>query len=287
MKKADKEKREKEQKNWVPLLHVKDALQQMHEVPDSVQMHSPTYRLAYIDQEFMMRPELRSQRIGLEFLKPEIVLQEYNIQSTIVLFGGARIPESGQAAWSAKNETQKKNLHAMSHYYDEAREFARLCSCYSATTQYREFVVITGGGPGVMEAGNRGAADVGAPTVGLNVVLPHEQMPNSYVTPHLCFNFHYLGMRKMHFLMRAKALAIFPGGFGTLDELFETLTLMQTGRMKQVPILMFGKEFWNNVINFDYLSAQGTISPDDLTLMTFVNTAAEAFEEIRSFYKLP
>ncbi|WP_208437204.1 LOG family protein [Bartonella taylorii] len=287
MKKGYKEKRGKEQKNWAPLLHVKDALQQVYEVPDSAQMHSPTYRLAYIDQEFMMRPELRSQRIGLEFLKPEIVLQGYNIQSTIVLFGGARIPESGQAAWAAKNETQKKNLHAMSHYYDEAREFARLCSRYSATTEYREFVVVTGGGPGVMEAGNRGAADVGAPTIGLNVVLPHEQMPNSYVTPHLCFNFHYLGMRKMHFLMRAKALAVFPGGFGTLDELFETLTLMQTGRMKQVPILMFGKEFWDNVINFDYLSAQGTISPADLTLMTFVDTAAEAFEEIRSFYKLP
>ncbi|WP_208432399.1 LOG family protein [Bartonella taylorii] len=287
MKKGYKEKREKEQKNWAPLLHVKDALQQVHEVPDSAQMHSPTYRLAYIDQEFMMRPELRSQRIGLEFLKPEIVLQEYNIQSTVVLFGGARIPESGQAAWAAKNGTQKKNLHAMSHYYDEAREFARLCSCYSATTEYREFVVVTGGGPGVMEAGNRGATDVDAPTIGLNVVLPHEQMPNSYVTPHLCFNFHYLGMRKMHFLMRAKALAVFPGGFGTLDELFETLTLMQTGRMKQVPILMFGKEFWDNVINFDYLSAQGTISPADLKLMTFVNTAAEAFEEIRSFYKLP
>ncbi|UNE54303.1 LOG family protein [Bartonella machadoae] len=286
MKKGYKEKRKEEKNSYCSFFHVKDALQQGHKVSNSAQICSPAYRLAYLDQEFMMRPELRSQRIGLEFLKPEIALQECDIQSTVVLFGGARIPEPGQEAWAAKNDIQKKNLHAMSHYYNEAREFARLCSCYSATTEYREFVVVTGGGPGVMEAGNRGAFDVGAPTIGLNVLLPHEQSPNPYVTPHLCFNFHYLGMRKMHFLMRAKALAIFPGGFGTLDELFETLTLMQTGRMKKVPILLFGKEFWNNVINFDYLSAQGTISPSDLTLITFVDTAAEAFEQIRVFYKL-
>ncbi|WP_375639506.1 LOG family protein [Bartonella sp. MM55XZML] len=286
MKKSCKEKRKREQENWTPLLHTKDALQQIHKVSNSAQVRSSTYRLAYIDQDFMMRPELRSQRISLEFLKPEITLKEYDIQSTVVLFGGARIPEPGQAAWAAKNEIQKKNLHAMSHYYDEAREFARLCSLYSATTQYREFVVVTGGGPGIMEAGNRGACDVGAPTIGLNIILPHEQEPNSYVSPHLCFNFHYLGMRKMHFLVRAKALAIFPGGFGTLDELFETLTLVQTGRMKQVPILLFGKEFWSNTVNFEYLSAQGTISPTDINFVKFVNTAAEAFEEIRSFYKL-
>ncbi|ATP11722.1 3-isopropylmalate dehydrogenase [Bartonella henselae] len=287
MKKDYTEKTEEEQKHWTPLLQAKDSLQQVKKFSNSAQMRSPTYRLAYIDQEFMMRPELRSQRIGLEFLKPEMTLQECDIQSTVVLFGGARIPKPGKEAWAAKNETQKKNLHAMSHYYDEAREFARLCSCYSATTEYREFVVVTGGGPGIMEAGSRGAVDVGAPTVGLNVVLPHEQEPNSYVTPHLCFNFHYLGIRKMHFLMRAKALAIFPGGFGTLDELFETLTLIQTGRMKRVPILLFGKEFWDNVINFDYLSAQGTISPSDVDLVKFVDAAAQAFEEIRCFYKLP
>lgn len=234
----------------------------------------------------MMRSELRSQRIGLEFLKPEIALQECGIKSTVVLFGGARIPEPGQTAWASKNEMQENNLRIMSRYYDEAREFARLCSCYSATTEYSEFVVITGGGPGIMEAGNRGATDVGAPTIGLNVVLPHEQVPNIYVTPNLCFNFSYLGIRKMHFLMRAKALAIFPGGFGTLDELFEVLTLMQTERIKRVPILMFGEQFWKNVINFEYLAEQGTISPLDTTLMTFVHTAAEAFEVIRSFYEL-
>ncbi|WP_455478846.1 LOG family protein [Bartonella sp. B10] len=276
----------KEKKSEGSCFHKSEAIQQVYKVSNVSQVHSPTYRLAYIDQDFMMRSELRSQRIGLEFLKPEIILKENGIQSTVVLFGGARIPEPGKEAWAAKNETQKKNLHAMSHYYSEAREFARLCSCYSATTEYREFVVVTGGGPGVMEAGNRGAVDVGAPTIGLNVVLPHEQAPNPYVTPHLCFNFHYLGMRKMHFLMRAKALAIFPGGFGTLDELFEALTLIQTGRMKRVPIFMFGEEFWSKVINFEYLSAQGTISPSDLSLMIFVNTAAEAFENIRSFYRL-
>ncbi|MBX4335337.1 LOG family protein [Bartonella raoultii] len=287
MKKGYKVKKEEEQKNWTPFFQVKDTLKQGYKVSDSAQIHSSAYRLAYMDQEFMMRPELRSQRIGLEFLKPEIILKEYDIQSTVVLFGGARIPESGQVAWAAKNEIQKKNLQAMSPYYDMAREFARLCSCYSATTEYREFVVVTGGGPGIMEAGNRGACDVGAPTIGLNIILPHEQEPNSYVTPHLCFNFHYLGMRKMHFLMRAKALAVFPGGFGTLDELFEALTLMQTERIKQIPILLFGKEFWNNAINFEHLSAQGTISPSDIDLIKFVNTAAEAFEEIRSFYGLP
>ncbi|EJF85093.1 TIGR00730 family protein [Cardidatus Bartonella washoeensis 085-0475] len=286
MRKAIEKKMKEEKKSWCSFLHAKKAIQKIYESSDRPQVFSPTYRLAYIDQDFMMRPELRSQRIGLEFLKPEIALQECNIQSTVVLFGGARIPEAGQTAWAAKDETQKKNLHAMSHYYDKARKFARLCSRYSATTEYREFVVVTGGGPGIMEAGNRGAADIGAPTIGLNVVLPHEQKPNPYVTPHLCFNFHYLGLRKMHFLVRAKALAIFPGGFGTLDELFETLTLMQTGRMKKVPILMFGKEFWNNVVNFDYLSAQGMISRSDMDLVTFVDTAAEAFEHIRVFYKL-
>ncbi|WP_336293710.1 LOG family protein [Bartonella sp. CB169] len=285
MKKDYKAKIKGEKENHLMPSLQKDALQQTHKASDSAQMRSSTYCLAYIDQEFMMRPELRSQRIGLEFLKPEITLQECDIQSTVVLFGGARIPKSGQDAWAAKNETQKKNLRAMSHYYDEAREFARLCSNYSATTEYREFVVVTGGGPGIMEAGNCGAVDVGAPTIGLNVVLPHEQEPNPYVTPHLCFNFHYLMIRKMHFLMRAKAFAVFPGGFGTLDELFETLTLMQTRRVEPVPILLFGKEFWDNAINFNYLSAQGTISPSDVDLVKFVNTAAEAFEEIRSFYK--
>ncbi|WP_102829892.1 LOG family protein [Bartonella bovis] len=276
----------REEKNNILSSSEKEVRRQVDTISERHRRCSLTHHLAYMDQEFIMRPELRPQRLGLEFLKPEIVFQECGIQSTVVLFGGARIPEPGQEAWAAKNQQQKKNLQDMSHYYDEAREFARLCSRYSATTKYREFVVATGGGLGVMEAGNRGADDVGAPTIGLNVILPHEQWPNAYVTPHLCFNFHYLTIRKMHFLIRAKALAVFPGGFGTLDELFEALTLMQTGRMKQVPILIFGKEFWNNVINFDYLSSQGMISSSDVDLLTFVNTAEQAFEVIRSFYKL-
>ncbi|WP_019223140.1 LOG family protein [Bartonella rattaustraliani] len=286
MKKGCKEEIKREKKNLTLSAHADDPIQQGHEISDTEQRYSSAYRLAYLDKDFIMRPELRSQRIGLELLKPDITLQECDIHSTVVLFGGARIPEPGHAAWAAKNEMQQKSLRALSHYYDEAREFSRLCSLYSAISKYREFVVVTGGGPGIMEAGNRGAVDVGAPTIGLNVILPHEQRPNSYVTPHLCFNFHYLAVRKMHFLMRAKALAIFPGGFGTLDELFEALALIQTGRMKHIPVLLFGKEFWENVINFDYLAAQGTISPSDVKLIKFVDTAAEAFAEICSFYGL-
>ena len=152
------------------------------------------------------------------------------------------MPEPGGEAWAAKNEVQKKNLEANSRFYEEARKFARLCSQHSAASYYREFVVVTGGGPGVMEAGNRGADDVGAPSIGFNIVLPHEQAPNPYVTPELCFNFHYFAIRKMHFVMRAKAVAVFPGGFGTMDEFFETLTLIQTGRMERVPIILFGSD---------------------------------------------
>ena len=174
-----------------------------------------------------------------------MILAERGIRSTVVIFGGSRIPEPGGEAWAAKNETQKRNLEANSRYYDEARKFARLCSQHSASSYFREFVVVTGGGPGVMEAGNRGADDVGAPSIGLNIVLPHEQAPNPYITPELCFNFHYFAIRKMHFVMRAKAVAIFPGGFGTMDEFFETLTLIQTGRMERVPIILFGREFWD------------------------------------------
>ncbi|WP_455474198.1 LOG family protein [Bartonella sp. B30(2025)] len=276
-------KKEKKLDSKSPL-HEEGKLK-MNEVSDTSQMHPLNRSLAYMDQELRCA-ELHLKRMNHEFIKAEMAFQKYKIQSTVVLFGGARIPESKQEAWAAKNETQKKNLQAMSHYYDEARELARLCSSYSATTEYREFVVTTGGGPGIMEAGNRGAADVGAPTIGLNVVLPHEQLPNNYITAPLCFNFQYLGMRKMHFLIRAKAVAVFPGGFGTLDELFETLTLVQTGSMKKIPILIFGKEFWKNVINIDYLSEQGTISDSDVELVKFVDTAKEAFEIICSFYKL-
>jgi len=272
--------------NWTPLPRSHEDLERARAVPDTPQTRAPAYRLAWDDSDFMTRQELRPVRLQLELLKPEMSLQERGIRSTVVLFGGARIPEPGGPAWAAKNETQKKNLEASARYYAEARQFARLCSEYSATTYYREFVVVTGGGPGVMEAGNRGADDCGAPSIGLNIVLPHEQAPNLYVTPELCFNFHYFAIRKMHFVMRAKAIAVFPGGFGTMDEFFETLTLIQTGRMERLPVILFGKEFWSRAIDLDYLAEQGTISPGDQELIEIVETADEAWDAIRNFYKL-
>lgn len=272
--------------NWTPLPRSHEDLERARAVPDTPQTRAPAYRLAWDDSDFMTRQELRPVRLQLELLKPEMTLQERGIRSTVVLFGGARIPEPGGPAWAAKNETQKKNLEASARYYAEARQFARLCSEYSASTYYREFVVVTGGGPGVMEAGNRGADDCGAPSIGLNIVLPHEQAPNLYVTPELCFNFHYFAIRKMHFVMRAKAVAIFPGGFGTMDEFFETLTLIQTGRMERVPVILFGKEFWERAVDLDYLAEQGTISPGDQDIIDAVDTAEEAWAIIHDFYKL-
>ncbi|MFC0245392.1 LOG family protein [Falsochrobactrum ovis] len=271
---------------WTPFPRSDEAIKQAKTVPQTPQTEAAAYRLAFIDDDFMTREDLRAVRLQLELLKPELILADRGIRSTVVMFGGARIPEPGGEAWAAKNELQKKNLEANARYYEEARRFARICSEYSATTYYREFVVVTGGGPGVMEAGNRGAVDVGAPTIGLNIVLPHEQAPNEYVTPELCFNFHYFALRKMHFLMRAKAICIFPGGFGTMDELFEAMTLIQTDRMERMPLILFGKEFWSKAINIEYLAEQGTISPSDVDLLTFVDTAEEAWEEIKSFYKL-
>jgi uncharacterized protein (TIGR00730 family) len=275
-----------EKTGWTPLPHSDEDLERMRSVPDTPQTRAATYRLAWNDEDFMTRRELRPVRLQLELLKPEMTLAERGIRSTVILSGGARLPEPGGEAWAAKNETQKRNLELNSVYYDEARKFARLCSEQSAATYYREFVVVTGGGPGVMEAGNRGADDVGAPSIGLNIVLPHEQAPNPYVTPELCFNFHYFAIRKMHFVMRAKAVAVFPGGFGTMDELFETLTLIQTGRMERVPVILFGKEFWRRAVDLDYLAEQGTISPGDQDIIDFVDTADEAWELIRKFYRL-
>lgn len=255
--------------------------------PSTPQTESPTFRLAFADDDFMTSEDTRGIRFQLEYLKPEFRLRERGINSTIVLFGGARIPAPGKAAWAAKNEVQKKNLIAASRYYEEARRFAQLASFTSKTLDFKEYVVVTGGGPGVMEAGNRGAADIGAPSIGLNIVLPHEQAPNLYVTPELSFNFHYFATRKIHFLMRAKAVAVFPGGFGTMDEFFETLTLIQTGRMEKVPLLLFGAEFWSKVINFEALAEAGTISPDDPKLFHVVDSAEEGWDVVRKFYDLP
>ncbi len=273
-------------KHYKALVRSHEDIEKAHKVPDTPQTRAPAYRLAFDDKDFLCREELRPVRLQLELLKPEMILTERGIESTVVLFGGARIPEPGKEAWAAKNRTQKKNLEANAKYYDEAREFARLASLYSATTYNKEMVVTTGGGPGVMEAGSRGADDVGAPSIGLNIVLPHEQAPNEYVTPDLCFNFHYFAIRKMHFLMRAKAIAVFPGGFGTMDEMFEALTLIQTKRMDPLPFLLFGKEFWTRVINFGELADQGTISPSDLDLFHFVDTAAEGWDLIVRHYGL-
>ena len=244
-------------------------------IPDTAQTRAPAYRLAFDDQEFMCRDELRPVRLQLELLKPEMMMEEFGIESTVVLFGGARIPEPSQ-----KGKARTKTLAELSKFYDEAREFARLMTLRSNQNGHKRDVVVTGGGPGVMEAGNRGAKDAGGVSIGLNIVLPHEQAPNEYVTPDLCFNFHYFAIRKMHFLMRARAVAVFPGGFGTLDELFEALTLIQTGRMEKVPILLFGRDFWTSIVNWDALSDAGTISAEDLDLFRFVETASEAVDAI-------
>jgi uncharacterized protein (TIGR00730 family) len=241
-------------------------------VPETEQTRSPAYRLAFADEEFIYRDELRPVRLQLELLKTELLMGEAGIESTVVLFGGARIPPRARAEAGAAPGT----MHALSHFYDEAQRFARMVTERSLSRGGADWVICTGGGPGVMEAGNRGAAEAGGRSVGLSIVLPHEQAPNRWVTPELCFNFHYFGIRKMHFLMRAAAIAVFPGGFGTLDETFEALTLIQTGRMEQVPFLLFGEAFWTRIIDFDGLVEAGTISPEDLDLFRYVETADEA-----------
>ncbi|MFN4100185.1 MAG: TIGR00730 family Rossman fold protein [Pararhodobacter sp.] len=244
-------------------------------IPDTPQTLSPTYRLAFTDGDFLCRDELRPVRLQLELLKPEMAMNEAGVVSTVVLFGGARIP-----APELKQTARTPQQAALSHYYDEARIFARKITEISLEQGGTDWVVTTGGGPGVMEAGNRGAAEAGGKSIGLNIVLPHEQAPNLYVTPELSFNFHYFAIRKMHFLMRARAVVVFPGGFGTLDEMFESLTLIQTKRMKPVPFLLFGRDWWENVVNWQMLADAGTIAPADLALFRIVETADEAVEAI-------
>lgn len=245
------------------------------EVPETPQTRAPSYRLAFADDDFLCREELRPVRLQLELLKPEMLMNEAEVVSTIVLFGGARIPSPDK-----KETARTQTLADLSEYYEEARRFSRMMTERSLAAGGTENIVVTGGGPGVMEAGNRGAAEAGGKSIGLNIVLPHEQAPNEYVTPELCFNFHYFAIRKMHFLMRANAICVFPGGFGTLDELFEALTLIQTGRMQQVPFLLFGRDFWQRIVNWEALSDAGTISAADLDLFRFVETAEEAVEAI-------
>ena len=252
------------------------------EAPSTPQTASPSYRLAFADEDFLCRDELRPVRLQLELLKPEMLLDQYGIDSTIVMFGGARIPDPAH-----KDKARTQTLADLSAYYDEARVFARLMTERSMQEGGRDNVIVTGGGPGVMEAGNRGAQDAGGRSIGLSIVLPHEQAPNGYVTPELSFNFHYFAIRKMHFLMRARAITIFPGGFGTMDEMFETLTLIQTGRMARVPFLLFGRTFWETVINWPALADAGTISDEDLDLFRFVDSAAEAVDIINNWELAP
>lgn len=243
--------------------------------PDTPQSLSPSYRLAFTDTGFLLREELRPVRLQLELLKAQMVLDEHGIRSTVVMFGGARIPAPADRAHAAT-----PMLAELSHYYTEAERFAGLMTRRSLDCGGHDLVICTGGGPGVMEAGNKGARDAGGQSIGLSIVLPHEQAPNLYVTPELSFNFHYFAIRKMHFLMRARAVTVFPGGFGTLDELFETLTLIQTRRMKRVPVLLFGRAFWDGIVNWQGLVDAGTISAVDLNLIHYVETADEALEII-------
>ena len=251
-----------------------------------------SYKLAFTDTAFLLREEMRPVRMQLELLKPELVQDEQGIESTIVIFGSARIvpPDVAQRlvadASSAGDEAAlaiaQRHL-SMSHYYEEARRFGALVTEKSKQLETPIYVV-TGGGPGIMEAGNRGAFDVGGKSIGLNIVLKHEQAPNPYITPELCFQFHYFGLRKMHFLMRSVALVCFPGGFGTLDEMFEALTLIQTGKSRRRPVLLFGREFWTKLINFDLLVETGMISALDLQLFRFVETAEEAWDLLEAEY---
>jgi hypothetical protein len=256
------------------------------------QTQDPAFRLAFQDMDFLLREDLRPVRFQLELLKPQLVLDEAGIGSTFVFYGSARIPEPAKAQALldlAEGEQAKAiaaRLVAKAKYYDVARELARLVSDFPRDEAgKRQFVVCSGGGPSIMEAANRGAHDAGAETIGLNIVLPHEQAPNPYVTPALSLQFHYFALRKMHFLLHARALAAFPGGFGTFDELFELLTLIQTGKIKPIPVLLYGRDFWSRVVNFDALVEEGVISPRDLGLFTYVETAEEGWEVVQRFYR--
>jgi uncharacterized protein (TIGR00730 family) len=264
---------------------------------------SPSYVLANEDIAFLERPELRPVRMQLELLKPEMLLAENQIESTIVVFGGTaiveqheadrRLLEAENALAEAPADPQRqrdvqraKNVVAKAKYYELAREFARLVSSECQLGSRCNYVVVTGGGPGIMEAANRGAHDVGCKSIGLNITLPQEQAPNPYITPELCFQFRYFALRKFHFLLRAKALVVFPGGFGTLDEMLEVLTLKQTGRMQDIPVILFGRKFWDQVINFQFLADEGVIADHHLKLIQYAETPREAWDQVCRFHRL-
>ncbi len=254
----------------------REDVARVREVPATPQTLAPSYRLAFADTEFLLRKELRPVRLQLELLKPELELLARGIESTIVTFGSARIVEPAAArvrreaaearsaaapgdAALAREAKAAANLERLARNYEEARRFARLVSTPRDPDGQQRYVIVTGGGPGIMEASNRGAAEAGAISIGHNIVLPHEQAPNPWITPELCFQFHYFALRKMHLLTRARALVVFPGGFGTLDELFETLCLIQTGKSKPMPVLLFDQAYWRRVVNFEALVDEGVV----------------------------
>jgi uncharacterized protein (TIGR00730 family) len=264
-------------------------------------LSNPSYRLAHEDQDLLADEDSRPIRLQLELLKPERYLRRHKIQSTVVVFGSARIPSPAQArallaAAEAQADLSPKDDHhpksladarqkvRQSRYYEVARRFAEMVSIRFQQEGRRDFVVVTGGGPGIMEAANRGAFDAGARSIGLNITLDGEQTPNPFITPGLCFQFRYFGLRKMHFLMRARALVVFPGGFGTMDELFEVLTLVQTGKVRRVPIVLVGRDFWRQAINFNFLIEEGFICAADVALFTVVDQAEEIIEALQTFY---
>lgn len=270
-------------------------------------INDPSFAIPEEDKEFLQSNDARGIRLQLDYLKAEVKMREAGIEHTIVVFGSARIPDKKDGLSKLKkikkklerSPRSKKLLNALSktekivqksHYYDEARRFGQLvgksgqCSGNDNTRDCR-IALMTGGGPGIMEAANRGAHDVGAKSIGLNIELPHEQFPNPYITPELCFQFRYFAIRKLHFMLRAKALVIFPGGFGTLDELFDILTLIQTGKSPTIPIVLLGKSYWDNVINFDFLLEEGVIAKKDLNPLMYVENAQEAWDTILDWHK--
>ena len=260
-------------------------------------LQADAYRLAFADPEFLLRRETRGIRFQLEMLKPDLAQQELGIENTIVVFGSARVREPAEAqeqlelaeaSGDARAIAKARALQRNAHFYDRAREFARIVARFSARCpKDDQLFICTGGGPGIMEAANRGAHDEGAPNVGLNIALPHEQSGNRFISPELSFKFHYFALRKMHFMMRAKALVAFPGGFGTLDELFEVITLVQCKKAKPVPIVLFGSDYWKRLIHFDVLVEEGMISPEDVDLFKLVDDPQAAWDHIVQFYGLP
>ena len=264
-------------------------------------MSSPSYRCADDDPSFLATDGMRGVRLQVDYLKPELLLEQHQVQHTIVVFGSTRICEpyaarrkvdalAAELAASPENSELARQLAlaerilAKSHYYDAAREFGRHVSQANAQGGEQYGVIMTGGGPGIMEAANRGAFDAGGQSVGLNIHLPHEQYPNPYITPGLCFNFHYFAMRKLHFLLRARALVAFPGGYGTLDELFEVLTLVQTRKIKPIPVVLVGQSYWRRAIDFDFLADEGVIDREDRELFWFAETAAEIWDGIQRWH---